>query len=94
MNTMAEVLAAHQLAVAWEGEASQGITCLCGLDIPLEKVRGEIDMDFLATHQADELSKAGYGKLAYVWNEGWAHYRKHFEPIDPEFGVNPYGSES
>lgn len=25
-----------------------------------------------------------------IWNEGWAHYGKHFSPNDPESGINPY----
>jgi hypothetical protein len=48
-------LAKHQLCVAWEDEDETGITCMCGQDIPVEKERGEIDMDALAAHQTVEL---------------------------------------
>jgi hypothetical protein len=27
-----------------------------------------------------------------AWEEGWAHYRMHFSPNDPEYGSNPYRS--
>lgn len=63
-KTMAEVLAEHQLSVAWESGDDRAITCLCGLDLPSEDVRGEIDMQFLAAHQAAALTAAGYGLVA------------------------------
>jgi hypothetical protein len=27
---------------------------------------------------------------AAVWEEGWQHYSEHSNPLDPEFGKNPY----
>lgn len=30
--------------------------------------------------------------MAQAWEEGWAHYRMHFSPNDPEYGANPYRS--
>jgi hypothetical protein len=36
------------------------------------------------------LEAAAPHMLAEAWQEGWEHYRKHFSPNMPEFGVNPY----
>ena len=42
----------------------------------------------------EALTAAGFGPVreakADAWQEGWAHYRKHFSPNFPEFGINPY----
>lgn len=66
MKTMAEVLAEHQLCAAWEDDAGRAIICTCGVDLPTEPLRGEIDMTFLAAHQADALTSAGYGPMNAV----------------------------
>jgi len=62
-KTMAEVLAEHQLCAAWEDDAGRAIICTCGADLPTEPLRGEIDMTFLASHQAEVLAAAGYGPV-------------------------------
>jgi hypothetical protein len=97
VNTMAEVLAAH-----WRdsGGMSYGSPdrCVCGVKTLPEP--GETDVTerratAFAAHQADELTKAGYGKLADAWDEGrrvgHAHPYTQFTatPCPP----NPYRSE-
>jgi len=38
----------------------------------------------------DRLERELAEARAEAWQEGWAHYRKHFSPNFPEFGINPY----
>lgn len=63
MSEMAAVLAGHQLCATWEDEAGRAIICTCGIELPTEPERGEIDLTFLAAHQAAALSAAGFGPV-------------------------------
>jgi hypothetical protein len=93
MKTMQEVLAEHQISVAWESGDDREITCLCGTDLPSEDVRGEIDMNALAAHQSAALSAAGFGLVAdakaEAWDEGWAA-RAWRDPVYRVPDTNPY----
>lgn len=99
-KTMAEVLAEHQLCATWEDDAGRAIICVCGIDLPTEPVRVEIDMTFLAAHQAAHLTAAGFGLVADAKGEAWDE--AHFGALGcdstccdymhgaPEKDMNPY----
>jgi hypothetical protein len=60
MSTIAEVIAAHQ-----PGNMSRERYCTCGAFI------GDwATLEDLATHQAEELAKAGYGDQHQAWDAG------------------------
>lgn len=44
--------------------------------------------------EADWAEEARRQERERIWREGWEHYRKHFSPNDPEFGLNPYKAAS
>lgn len=74
MNSMAEVIAAH-IDLAWE-HATESASCTCGLRLCHSTLPIDEQFRKLYAHVADELAKAGYGKLAEAqveaWSEGWA----------------------
>jgi hypothetical protein len=53
--------------------------------------RGVYEVELIAG-LATALEAAAPALKAEAWQEGWTHYRKHFDPNFPEFGINPYRS--
>jgi hypothetical protein len=87
-----EALAEHQLCLAWEGGEGVGITCACGLDIPLEEQRREIDLDALAAHQASVLAGIVQPELFEAYELGRDHeFAK--SALKQQIPENPYRKE-
>lgn len=53
---MADIIAAHQARYLWPGEGDEPMECECG------HWRGDV-VEVHAAHIAEELTRAGYGKL-------------------------------
>ena len=102
MSDMADVLAGHQLCAAWEDEAGRALICTCGVELPTEPERGEIDMTFLAAHQAAALSAAGFGPVREGRAEAWDHGHHdgavdamlHMENDGAKTTPNPYREDT
>ena len=82
MSDMADVLARRNFEHEWGGDWDE-----CPKDAKPGWIKD-------AQETLDFLTAAGFGPVreakADAWQEGWAHYRKHFSPNFPEFGINPY----
>lgn len=75
--SMAEIIAAHN-ELEWESETGKSF-CACGkwlgrMSTPIEKQYAS-----LYKHAADELTKAGYGKLPDASAEAWVKFDEWLE---------------